>query len=74
MRADLMQRVIPPARFLNETEARMGLRFRATFSEHASAGVSDVIQLRAIDYWTNVDAGLGARIASGLGRDVANAA
>ena len=35
---------------------------------HASDGVSDEIQTRVIRYWTNVDAGLGARVAAGLGR------
>jgi len=34
---------------------------------HASAGVSDDIKRRVIDYWTNVDAALGARVAAGLG-------
>jgi catalase len=34
---------------------------------HASAGVSDAIQLRVIEYWSNVDAELGARVAAGLG-------
>jgi catalase len=35
---------------------------------HASDGVSTDVQERVIDYWTNVDAQLGARVASGLGR------
>jgi catalase len=34
---------------------------------HASAGVSSDVQRRVIDYWTNVDAELGGRVASGLG-------
>jgi catalase len=34
---------------------------------HASAGVSAAVQARVIAYWTSVDAGLGARVASGLG-------
>ena len=35
---------------------------------HASAGVSTDVQKRVIDYWTQVDPGLGARVAAGLGR------
>jgi catalase len=35
---------------------------------HASADVSDEVQLRVIGYWTNVDAELGARVAAGLGK------
>jgi catalase len=35
---------------------------------HASAGVSDDVQRRVIGYWTSVDAGLGARVAAGLGK------
>ena len=27
---------------------------------------------RVVDYWTNVDAGLGARVAAGLGRAAAS--
>jgi catalase len=34
---------------------------------HASADVSDDVQRRVIAYWTNVDPGLGARVATGLG-------
>ena len=34
---------------------------------HAGDGVSDDVQRRVIGYWTNVDAGLGARVAAGLG-------
>ena len=35
---------------------------------HASATASsDDVQRRVIDYWTNVDADLGARVAAGLG-------
>jgi catalase len=34
---------------------------------HAGAGVSTLVQDRVIRYWTNVDAELGARVASGLG-------
>src|ERR1700737_2034318 len=33
----------------------------------ASYEVSDAVQRRVIDYWTNVDAQLGARVAAGLG-------
>jgi catalase len=35
---------------------------------HASDGVTPEIQDRVVGYWTNVDAGLGAKIAAGLGR------
>jgi catalase len=35
---------------------------------HASADVSDQVQLRVIDYWSKVDARLGARVAAGLGK------
>jgi catalase len=42
---------------------------------HASAGVSPEVQARVITYWTNVDAELGGRVASGLGYgNVASAA
>jgi catalase len=34
---------------------------------HASDRVSTDVQLRAIGYWTNADAELGARVAAGLG-------
>jgi catalase len=34
---------------------------------HASDGVSPAVQARVITYWTNVDAELGSRVASGLG-------
>jgi catalase len=34
---------------------------------HASADVSEDVQLRVIGYWTNVDGELGARVAAGLG-------
>jgi catalase len=34
---------------------------------HASDNVSDDVTRRVIDYWTSVDAGLGARVATGLG-------
>jgi catalase len=37
---------------------------------HAGDGVSAPIQERVVEYWTNVDAGLGARVADGLGRGV----
>src|SRR5215212_7698448 len=33
---------------------------------HASQDVSDDVQRRVIGYWTNVDAGIGARVAAGL--------
>lgn len=36
---------------------------------HASDRVSEDVQWRVIAYWTRVDAGLGAAVASGLGRD-----
>jgi catalase len=39
----------------------------ANIVAHASAGVSNAIQLRVIEYWRNVDATLGARVAAGLG-------
>jgi catalase len=35
---------------------------------HAGDGVSAEVQARVIGYWTNVDAGLGAHVAAGLGR------
>jgi catalase len=35
---------------------------------HASQDVSDDVQGRVIEYWTSVDANLGARVAAGLGR------
>ncbi|MDX6467206.1 MAG: catalase, partial [Gaiellaceae bacterium] len=35
--------------------------------EHASAGVSADVQRRVVEYWTNVDGDLGARVADGLG-------
>jgi catalase len=34
---------------------------------HASDGVSEDVQRRVVAYWANVDAGLGARVAEGLG-------
>jgi catalase len=34
---------------------------------HASANVTDPIQRRVVQYWTNVDPQLGARVAAGLG-------
>jgi catalase len=34
---------------------------------HASAGVTPEVQARVIEYWTKVDADLGARVATGLG-------
>ena len=39
---------------------------------HASDNVSDDVQRRVVDYWTNVDAGLGERVAAGLGRGAAD--
>jgi catalase len=36
---------------------------------HASAGVSTEVEERVIQYWTNVDGELGARVAAGLGRE-----
>jgi len=41
---------------------------------HASDHVSDEVQDRVIAYWTNVDAGIGARVAKGLGRDIKSVA
>jgi len=41
---------------------------------HASDGVSGEVQERVIGYWTNVDAGLGARVAAGLGASDGNGA
>jgi catalase len=35
---------------------------------HASDAVSDRIQERVVEYWTNVDVNLGSRVAAGLGR------
>jgi catalase len=35
---------------------------------HASKDVSDDVKNRVVQYWTNVDAALGARVAGGLGR------
>src|SRR3954466_6442649 len=34
---------------------------------HAGAGVSDDVQRRVVEYWTNVDPQLGAGVAAGLG-------
>src|SRR3954454_7983158 len=39
----------------------------ANIVAHASDGVSPELQRRVVDYWTNVDLGLGARVADGLG-------
>jgi catalase len=39
----------------------------ANIVAHAGAGVSDAVQARVIAYWSGVDAGLGARVAAGLG-------
>jgi catalase len=41
---------------------------------HASDGVSADVRARVVDYWTNVDAELGARVATGLGREMRSAA
>jgi catalase len=41
---------------------------------HAGDHVSADVQLRVLDYWTNVDAELGARVAAGLGREMRSAA
>jgi catalase len=42
---------------------------------HAADGVTPAVQARVVEYWTGVDAGLGARVASGLGvRTAARAA
>jgi catalase len=40
----------------------------ANIVAHASDGVSDPIQERVIDYWSQVDPDLGAQVATGLGR------
>jgi catalase len=34
---------------------------------HAGDSVTDDVLVRVIEYWTNVDADLGARVAAGLG-------
>jgi catalase len=34
---------------------------------HAGDGVSETVQRRVVEYWKNVDPGLGARVESGLG-------
>jgi catalase len=36
---------------------------------HASDGVTSEMQRRVVGYWTNVDSGLGAKVAVGLGLD-----
>jgi catalase len=36
---------------------------------HASAGVSEDVQRRVVDYWADVDVELGARVALGLDRE-----
>jgi catalase len=41
---------------------------------HASADVAPDIQERVVQYWTNVDAGLGAAVAAGLGVSYGNGA
>jgi catalase len=41
---------------------------------HAGDHVSDEVQRRVIQYWTNVDPQLGARVAAGLGHEEAQAA
>jgi catalase len=41
---------------------------------HAGDGVSADVQRRVVDYWTSVDAQLGARVAAGLGLDRTEAA
>jgi catalase len=41
---------------------------------HASDGASADVQTRVVDYWTNVDAELGARVAAGLRREMRSAA
>jgi catalase len=42
--------------------------------DHASDGVSAEVQDRVVTYWTNVDPGLGAKVAAGLGGRDAGAA
>jgi catalase len=34
---------------------------------HLNGGVTDDVQVRAVEYWRNVDPDLGARVAKGLG-------
>jgi catalase len=34
---------------------------------HASDNVTDGVQRRVVEYWSNVDPELGARVAAGLG-------
>jgi catalase len=41
---------------------------------HAGDHVSADVQVRVLDYWKNVDAELGARVAAGLGREMRSAA
>jgi catalase len=41
---------------------------------HAGDHVSADVQARVVEYWTSVDADLGARVAAGLGRDARAAA
>ncbi|MHB8491311.1 MAG: catalase [Solirubrobacteraceae bacterium] len=41
---------------------------------HASAGVSPAITARVVEYWSNVDGDLGARVAAGLGHGTGNGA
>jgi catalase len=41
-------------------------RFLETITGHVGAVKSDVIRARAIQYWTNVDASLGAALAAAL--------
>jgi hypothetical protein len=39
---------------------------------HAGDGVSETVQRRVVEYWKNVDPGLGARVASGLGHEASS--
>jgi catalase len=39
----------------------------SNIASHLQQGVSDAVKARAVDYWTGVDAELGARVAYGLG-------
>ena len=43
----------------------------ANIVAHARDGVSDDVLRRVIAYWGNVDTGIGARVAAGLGRSTA---
>ena len=42
----------------------------ANIVAHASDDVSDAVQQRVVEYWSNVDTELGVQLAAGLGREV----